>query len=238
MSLCASNQLKKPSEKSSIQFSKRNSDGERDAAGRRKGQNNRDIIGVVSSIGLQKVNGERRSLLNIKKRNSNTSINESNHLLNESDSSTSISSMQKLNSYRSLDVVASITPEEQPVNTQPKATTSRTWPSDDTNGCQPSDLRLAESPDRNVVNLNRTMSSSSSSSFRFTVVERQFGYRERTATDCDKPRLAKEKTILFMLKNHQLDPEEGQFIPLYRDIDSNKQDLINVLCCCWAWSTG
>jgi len=108
MSLCASNQLKKPSEKSSIQFSKRNSDGERDAAGRRKGQNNRDIIGIVSSIGLQKVNGERRSLLNIKKRNSNTSINESNHLLNESDSSTSISSMQKLNSYRSLDVVGKI----------------------------------------------------------------------------------------------------------------------------------
>jgi len=190
---------------------------------------------MVSSVG--KLNNGRHPPLKSKKRSCIPSKNESSHLLNESDSSAAISS-KKLNSYHSLDVAASVSPKEELVNSQPKATTSRTWPSDNTNGCQPSDLRLAGSPTSNVANLNRSMSSSSSSSFRFTVVERHSGYRERTATDCDKPRLAKEKTILFMLKNHQLDPEEGDFMPLYRDMDPNRQHLINFLCCCWAWSVG
>uniref|UniRef100_A0A7S2X8T6 Uncharacterized protein n=1 Tax=Lotharella oceanica TaxID=641309 RepID=A0A7S2X8T6_9EUKA len=84
-------------------------------------------------------------------------------------------------------------------------------------------------------NSQTRLSRTSSSSFRFTVVDPNSRTGVRTAEDSEELHSApKEKTILFMLKTHQLDTAEGHK-PLQRRLGQD-QSLVALMCCCFQWS--
>mmetsp|Transcript_8824 Transcript_8824/g.13166 ORF Transcript_8824/g.13166 Transcript_8824/m.13166 type:complete len:181 (-) Transcript_8824:228-770(-) len=89
------------------------------------------------------------------------------------------------------------------------------------------DLRSSEGSTRSTATSDTVRRCSS---FRFTVEDPTSMSGTKTAEDALVP--TKEKTILHLLRNHELDPRRNPR-PLMREENS----IVPIVCCCWAWSS-